>query len=63
MKNKFVADGYRRFLRAKRVASAESDEKSHAVELARTDPAQKLQMRKQLNQEDPDHQPSPGTLW
>jgi hypothetical protein len=63
MSNKFVADGFHRFLRAKRVASTESNEKSRPTELASTDPGKKSLMRKQRKPEYADHQPSPGTLW
>ena len=68
MKNNFVADGYRRFMQAKKAASSESIEKKYAAELDSADPAQKLKIRERMAQEYPrqknlDHQPSPGTLW
>jgi hypothetical protein len=68
MKDKFVADGYYRFLRAKKAASLETIEKKYARQLAEADPAQKHQIRKQmveeyLAQKNPDHRPSAGTLW
>ena len=69
MKNKFVADGYSRFLRAKKAVSSESIEKKYAAELAKADPAQKLKIRERMVEEYlrrgkiEDHKPSPGTLW
>ena len=69
MKNKFVADGYRRFMRAQKTASAESMEKKYAAELTRADPLQKLQIRKRMVQEYlrrgkiEGHKPSAATLW
>jgi hypothetical protein len=69
MKNKFVADGLRRFMRAKRVFSSESIEQKYAAELANATPAQKLEIRKRMAQEYlrrekfVNHKPSPGTLW
>jgi hypothetical protein len=68
MKNKFVADGYRRFMRAKKAASSGSIERKYAGELAKADPLQKLQIRKRMVQEylrrgNEGHQPSAGTLW
>ena len=41
MKNKFVADGYRRFLQGRKTMTAESIEKKLAAELANASPAQK----------------------
>jgi hypothetical protein len=68
MKNKFVADGCRRFMRARKAASSESIEKKYAAELAEADPAQKFKIHERMAQEylrqkNLDHQPSPGTLW
>ena len=69
MKNKFVADGYRRLMRAKKVASSEAIEKKYAAELARADPQQKRQIRERMVEEYlrrgkiEGHKPSPGTLW
>jgi hypothetical protein len=69
MKNKFVADGYRRLMRAQKTATSESIEKNHAAELAGADPARKLQIRERRAQEFlrrgriKAHKPSPGTLW
>jgi hypothetical protein len=68
MKNKFVADGYRRFMRAKKTASLEAIEKKYAPQLAEADPVQQHQIRKQmveeyLAQKNLDHKPSAGTLW
>ncbi|HEY1489888.1 MAG TPA: hypothetical protein VGF90_02515 [Verrucomicrobiae bacterium] len=45
MKTKFVADGYRRFLRGKNAATSESIEKKYAAELAKADPAGKVLIR------------------
>jgi hypothetical protein len=69
MKNKFVVDGYRRFMRGKKAALSESVEKKYAAELANADPQQRLQVRKRMVEEYlrrgkiEGHQPSPGTLW
>ena len=69
MKNNIVADGYDRFMRAKKNATPEMLEKKYAAELAQADPARKLQIRKQMTEEllrlekSKAHQPSPGTLW
>jgi hypothetical protein len=69
MKNKFVADGPLRFLRAKKRALAEDIEKKYARQLAEADPIQKHQIRKQMaeeylrQQKIEGHKPSPGTLW
>jgi len=67
-KNKFVADGPRRFLRGKQAQSSESIEKKYAKELANASPAEKLQIRERmvrefLNQKKCEHKPSPATLW
>jgi hypothetical protein len=69
MKNKFVADGYRRFLQAKKTVSLEDIEKKYARQLAEADPIQKHQIRKQMAEEYlqrkkiEDHKPSAATLW
>ena len=69
MKNKFVADGFRRFMRGKKAALSESFEKKYAAELANADPQQKLQIRERMVKEYlrrekiEGHKPSPGTLW
>jgi hypothetical protein len=69
MKNKFVADGFHRFLRGKRAAGSESIEKKYAAELAKADPQQRLQIRERMVGEClrrgkiEGHKPSPGTLW
>jgi hypothetical protein len=69
MKNKFVADGYRRFMRARKDASSESIEKKYAAELAKADPHQKLQIRERMVEEYlrrgkiKGHKPSAATLW
>jgi hypothetical protein len=66
MKNEFVADGYRRFIRGKKAATSESIEKKFAKELAAASPAQKTQIREQMSQDflrQQNHKPSPGTLW
>ena len=69
MKNKFVADGFRRFMRGKKAALSESVEKKYAAELANADPRQKLQIRERMAEEYlrrekiEGHKPSPGTLW
>jgi len=69
MKNKFVADGYHRFLQGKKTIASESIEKKFAAELANASPVEKekirgrmaakiLQREKALN-----HKPSAATLW
>jgi hypothetical protein len=69
MNNKFVADGFHRFLREKKTALSESVEKKYAAELANADPQQKLQIRERMVKEYlrrgkiEGHKPSPGTLW
>jgi hypothetical protein len=66
MKNKFVADGFRRFWRGKRNAASESIEKKYAKELAAASPTQKAYIREQIAREflqQQNHKPSPGTLW
>jgi hypothetical protein len=69
MKNKFVADGFHRFMRGKKAALSESIEKKYAAELAHANPRQKLQIREQMVEEYlrrekiEGHKPSPGTLW
>jgi hypothetical protein len=69
MKNKFVGDGFHRFMRGKKAALSESVEKKYAAELAQADPQQKLQIRERMVEEYlrrgkiEGHKPSPGTLW
>jgi hypothetical protein len=69
MKNKFVVDGYRRFMRGKKAALSESVEKKYAMELANADPRQRLQIRERLVEEYlrrgkiEGHKPSAATLW
>ena len=69
MKNKFVADGFHRFLRGKKAALSEAVEKKYAAELANADPHQKHQIRERMAEEYlrrgkiEGHKPSPGTLW
>jgi hypothetical protein len=66
MKNKFVADGFQRFLRGKKTVTSESIEKKFAKELAAASPAQKAQIREQMARDflrQQNHKPSPGTLW
>jgi hypothetical protein len=66
MKNKFVADGFRRFLRGKKAVTSESIEKKYAKELAAASPARKAQIREQMDRDflqQQNHKPSPGTLW
>jgi hypothetical protein len=69
MKNHIAADGRFRFGQAQKTATAESIEKKYAAELAKADPARKLQIRKQMVEEFlrlkkiKAHKPSPGTLW
>jgi hypothetical protein len=66
MKNKFVADGFRRFLRGKKTVSMETIQKKYAEELAAASPAQKAQIRERMAQDflrQQNHKPSPGTLW
>jgi hypothetical protein len=69
MKNNIVADGRSRFMRAKKAVTSESIEKKYATELAKADPAQKLQIHQRMVEEFlrheriNDHKPSPGTLW
>lgn len=69
MKNSIVADGCFRFRQAQKAATSESIEKKYAAELAKADPARKLQIRKRMVEEFlrlekiKAHKPSPGTLW
>ena len=69
MKNNIVADGRFRFMQAQQAITSESIEKKYAAELARADPARKLQIRERMVEEYlrqeriKAHQPSPGTLW
>jgi hypothetical protein len=66
MKNGFVADGHRRFLRGKKALSPESIEKKYAEKLAVASPAQKAQIREQITENllrQQNHRPSPASLW
>jgi len=69
MKSKFVADGYRRFLRGRKAVSSESIEAKFAAELAKASPAEKILIRERMLEEYSrrikmeNHKPSPGTLW
>ena len=69
MKNKFVADGYRRFLHGRRVVTTESIEKKYASELANAGPDEKRKIRERMVEEFLrrekmlNHKPSAGTLW
>ncbi|MGO9585957.1 MAG: hypothetical protein ACLP2Y_07175 [Limisphaerales bacterium] len=69
MKNKFVADGPLRFLRAKKAALSQDIEKKYARQLAEADSIQKRQIRKQMAEEYSQrqkiegHKPSGATLW
>jgi hypothetical protein len=66
MKNGFVADGHRRFLRGQKALSPESMEMKHAAEFAASSPAQRTQIREQIARNllrQKNHKPSPATLW
>jgi len=69
MKSKFVADGYRRFLRGKKAVTSESIEAKYAAELAKASPAEKILIRERMVEEysrrieTENNKPSPGTLW
>jgi hypothetical protein len=69
MKSKFVADGYRRFLRGKKAVTSESIEAKYAVELAKAGSAEKILICERMVGEysrritTENHKPSPGTLW
>ena len=69
MKNKFVADGYRRFMRGKKAVLSESIEKKYAAELANADPGQRLKIHERMVEEylrrekNQGHKPSAATLW
>ena len=69
MKNKFVADGYQRFLHGKKVGTSESIEKKYAAELAKAGPAEKMQIQERMaaeflrREKMEAHKPSPATLW
>jgi hypothetical protein len=69
MKNKFVADGFSRFLRGKKNAQSESIEKKHAAELANAGPDEKEEIRERMAKESLqrekalNHKPSAATLW
>jgi hypothetical protein len=68
MKNKFVADGLRRFLHCKKSATPDAIEKKYAEELANASPDEKSQIRERMVEEyrrlskNIGHQPSPGTV-
>jgi hypothetical protein len=69
VKNKFVADGYQRFLLGKKVGTSESIEKQYAKELAKAGPAEKMQIQERMaaeflrREKMEAHTPSPATLW
>jgi hypothetical protein len=69
MKNKFVADGYRRFLQGKKTTSSESIEKKHGAELANAGSVEKGKIQERMTEEflrrekAMNHKPSAGTLW
>jgi hypothetical protein len=70
MRNKFVADGCHRFMRAKKnVASPESIAMKYAAELAcaRSDQQAEIRGRREREllrrQKTASHQPSAGTFW
>jgi hypothetical protein len=69
MKNRFVADGYHRFLSAPKGVSSEDIEKKYAKQLAEANPIQQHQIRKQMTEEYlqrrkiEGHKPSAATLW
>jgi len=69
MKNKFVADGYRRFLQGKKTISSESIEGKYAAELTNAGPDEKEKIRERMAEEHRqreralNHKPSAGTLW
>jgi hypothetical protein len=69
MKNQFVADGYRRFLRGKRNAQSDSIEKKYAAELANAKPVENAKNRERMaaeilrREKALNHKPSGATLW
>ena len=69
MKNKFVADGYRRFLQGKKTTTSESIETKFAAELANASPVEKEKIREHMAKEflqrekALNHKPSVATLW
>jgi hypothetical protein len=69
MKNKFVADGLGRFMRAKRATATESIEKKYAAELANAKPVESAKIRERMaaeilrREKALNHKPSAGTLW
>ncbi len=69
MKNKFVADGYRRFLQGRKTMTSESIEKELAAELANASPGEKEKIRERMAKESLqrekalNHKPSAATLW
>jgi hypothetical protein len=69
MKNKFVADGLGRFMRAKRATATESIEKKYAAELANAKPVESAKIRERMaaeilrREKALNHKPSAGSLW
>ena len=69
MKNKFVADGLGRFMRAKQAVAAKSTEKKYAAELANANPIEGAKIRERMAKEILtrekmlNHRPSSATLW
>jgi hypothetical protein len=69
MENKFVANGYQRFMRGKKAVTSESIEKKYAAEFAEASPVEKKQIRERMAEEflrlskNEGHKPSAGTLW
>jgi hypothetical protein len=69
MKNKVVADGYRRFLQGKKTIASASIEKKRAAELANAGPDEKEKIRERMAKESLqrekalNHKPSAATLW
>ena len=69
MKNKFVADGYRRFLQGRRPMTSESIEIKYAAELAKATPGEKGKIRERMAKESLQHEKalnhkqSAATLW
>jgi hypothetical protein len=69
MKNKFIADGYQRFLRGKKAVTSESIEKKYVAALAKASPAGKMQIQERMvaeflqRRKMAAHKPSPATLW
>ena len=69
MKNKFVADGYRRFVEGKKTTASESIERKRAAELANAGPDEKEKIRERMakdslqREQALNHKPSAATLW